>query len=218
MLITIGGMLELYNIFPAHLDSLTDGYRLVLLSKKENVEAYNELMRIEAAYMENKELNDMKVFDKITNFTSSVNLYSVYKFLKEEKYDEASKILDNIIANKATISKDTYCSALAQKMFIVLLTKEYQEVKEYYDKFIAQEERRYISNELTMQSIRAYLLISSILDISEHEARYALSRVDKALKRTPVGRVQVEKELLERALTKVDSIRPEWHIREKEVK
>ena len=46
MMIVVGGMIELYNIFPAKLDSLTDGYRLLVLSKKENIEAYNELMRI----------------------------------------------------------------------------------------------------------------------------------------------------------------------------
>jgi len=217
MLVTVGGMLELYNIFPAHLDSTTDGYRLVILSKKENFEAYNELMRIEYAYANKQQLKDMKVFDKITDFTSQVNLYSVYRLFSEKKFDEAEKIIDHIIENKKNITFANYCSALAQKMYFVLLNKPYEEAKKYYETHVTQIEKRYISNDLSMQSIRAYLLISSMLDISEHEARYAISRVDKALKRTLSGRVEIEKELYQAALNKVDTVRPEWRIKEKVV-
>lgn len=218
LFVTIGGMLTLYNIFPAKLDSTTDGYRLTLLSKKENVSAFNELMRIECAYSEGKELEDMKVFDQINNFTCSINLYTVYKHLKNKNYNEATTLLDKMIAEKSKISRETYCSVVAQRMFIVLLTQDYNAAKAYYDKYLNQDERRYISNDLSMPSIRAYMLISSILDISEHEARYAKSRAKKALKRTLPGRVEVEKELYEAALTKVDQVRPEWHIKQTEVK
>jgi len=218
MFITVGGMLELYNIFPAKLDSITDGYRLVVLSNKKNFEAYNELLRIEGAYANNVVLNDMKVFDDITDFTSSVNLYTIYKLLDEGKIKEAENLLDKIIDNKNKISKETYCSAIEQKMYLVLMHDEFEIARKYYEDHVKQEERRYISNDLSMQSIRAYLLISSMLDISEHETRYAISRVNKALKRTLSGRINIEKKLYEAALSKVDSVRPEWHIKEKEVK
>ncbi|MCQ2795846.1 MAG: hypothetical protein MJ213_00820 [Bacilli bacterium] len=218
LFVTIGGMLTLYNIFPAKLDTTTDGYRLTLLSKKENVKAFNELMRIECAYAENQELADMKVFDEINNFTCSINLYTVYKHLKNKNYQDASVLLDKMIAEKAKLSRETYCSVVAQKMFIVLLTQDYQTAKTYYDAHIDQNERRYISNDLSMPSIRAYMLISSMLDISEHEARYAKSRVKKALKRTLPGRVAVEEELYQLALDKVNQVRPEWHIKDTEVK
>lgn len=216
--VTVGGMLGFYNIFPAKLDSKTDGYLLTLLSKKQNIKAYNELLRIEGAYANNVVLNDMLVFDEITDFTSSVNLYTIYKQLDEGKTQEANLLLDKIINNKDKISKDTYCSALAQKMFLVLMNENFDNAKKYYEEHVKQEERRYISNDLSMQSIRAYILISSMLDISEHETRYAISRVNKALKRTLPGRVEIEKKLYESALNKVDATRPEWHIKEKEIK
>ena len=123
-----------------------------------------------------------------------------------------------MIASKDKIDRPTYCDVVSQKMFIVLLNQDYETAKKYYDEHINQDERRYISNELSMPSIRAYMLISSILDISEHEARYAKSRVNKALKRTLAGRIEVEKELYQLALNKVDQVRPEWHIKEVEVK
>ena len=123
-----------------------------------------------------------------------------------------------MIVEKTKLSRETYCSVVAQKMFIVLLTQDYQTAKTYYDAHIDQNERRYISNDLSMPSIRAYMLISSILDISENEARYAKSRVKKALKRTLPGRVKVEEELYQLAIDKVDQTRPEWHIKDTEVK
>lgn len=218
LFVTIGGMLTLYNIFPAKLDTTTDGYRLTLLSKKENVEAFNELMRIEYAYANNQEITDMKVFDVINNFTSSVNLYTVYKHLKNKNYNEAIVLLDKVIAEKDKVSHETYCSVVAQRLFIVLLTQPYEEAKKYYDAHLNQNDRRYISNDLSMPSIRAYMLISSILDISENETRYAKSRVNKALKRTLPGRVEVEKELYQIALDKINQVRPEWNIKNTEVK
>jgi len=218
MIVTVGGMLTLYNIFPAKLDSTTDGYRLVILSKKQNLKAYNELLRIEGAYANNTKLDNMLVFDEITDFTSVVNLYTIYKYLEEGKIHEASALLDNIINNRTKVSKAAYCSALAQKMYLVLMHEDFEIAKKYYEDHVKQEERRFISNDLSMQSIRAYLLISSMLDISEHEARYAMNRSSKALKRTLPGRVEIEKKLYEEALNKVDTVRPEWHIKEKEVK
>lgn len=218
MLVAVGSMIELYNIFPAHLDSTTDGYRLVILSKKENVKAYNELMRIECAYAENKELNDMIVFDDITDFTTEVNLYSVYKLFKEKKIDEAEKILDKIITNKDKIHRGAYCSALAQKLYLVLLNKPLNDAKQYYELHVDAQDRRYIANDISMQSIRAYLLISSILDSSEHEARFAISRYKKALKRTLPGRIDIEKELYQIAINKVDEVHPEWRIKDPQVR
>lgn len=216
--VTIGGMLELYNIFPAKLDSTTDGYRLRVLTNKKNLVAYNELLRIEGAYTTNTPIDNMMVFDDINDFTSIVNLYTIYKYLDEGKIKEAGDLLDKIIINKDKVSKDTYCSALAQKMYLVLMYEDFEVARKYYEEHVKQAERRYISNDLSMQAIRSYILISSMLDISEHETRYAINRVNKALKRTLSGRVNIEKKLYEAALNKVDQVRPEWHIKEKEVK
>jgi len=216
--VTIGGMLELYNIFPAKLDSTTDGYRLRVLTNKKNLVAYNELLRIEGAYTTNTPIDNMMVFDDINDFTSIVNLYTIYKYLDEGKIKEAGDLLDKIIINKDKVSKDTYCSALAQKMYLVLMYEDFEVARKYYEEHVKQTERRYISNDLSMQAIRSYILISSMLDISEHETRYAINRVNKALKRTLSGRVNIEKKLYEAALNKVDQVRPEWHIKEKEVK
>ena len=217
LLATLCGMIEVYNIFPAKLDTMTDGYRLLIASNKENVKAFNELNRIENAYQSNIELTDMKTFDTITDFTTQTNMYSVYKYLKEERFDEAEAILDKIIQARNKINKANYCSALAQKMYILLMARDFVLAQKYYTENVTQEYKRFIANDCSMQSIRAYILISSMLDISEHEVRFAIGRKQKALKNTLQGRKEVEESLYAKALDKVDQVRPEWHIKEAKV-
>ena len=43
----VAGICLLYNIIPFKLDSLNDGYRLVMVSNPKNKEAFNELLRVE---------------------------------------------------------------------------------------------------------------------------------------------------------------------------
>lgn len=213
--ITVGGMLELYNIFPARLDSTTDGYRLVIMSKKENIEAYNELMRIENAAVEGKVLDDMKTFDDITDFTAEVNLHTVYLELSLGNFEKAETLIDKTLSAKDKIHKGVYFSALAQKLFLIINSeKDIDDIKAFYDSEVNQDARRAIANDLTMESIRAYLLISGILDESEAECRYAISRKAKALKRTPVGRQKIEGELFDKALDLIDKKHPDWKIKE----
>lgn len=213
--VTVGGMLELYNIFPAHLDSTTDGYRLVVMSNKANIAAYNELMRIESAAMEGQIIDDFKSFDEITNFTAGINLYKIYYLLDKENYKEAEELIDKTINAEEKVDKYMYYSALAQKLFLLLINNENEEAaKKFYEEKVDQNARRAIANDMAMESIRAYLLISGILDESEAEARYAISRKVKALKRTPVGRQPIEIKLFDKALDFVDKKHPDWKIKE----
>lgn len=213
--VTVGGMLELYNIFPAHLDSTTDGYRLVVMSKQANIAAYNELMRIESAAMEGVVLDDIKSFDEITNFTASINLYKIYFLLGQEKYKEAEELIDKTIEAENQVDKGMFYSALSQKLFLLLVNNEsIEEAKKFYDEKVSQNARRAIANDLSMESIRAYLLISGLLDESEAEARYAIIRKPKAIKRTVAGRKAIEENLFEKALNIVDKTHPNWNIKE----
>ena len=49
IMMAVGGMILFYNIIPFRLDSLTDGYRLRLVSGKKNKEAFNAMLLGETA-------------------------------------------------------------------------------------------------------------------------------------------------------------------------
>ena len=210
LFIVVSSMIALYNLVPIKLDSMTDGYRLTLISKKENMDAYNELMRIEALQLEGKEVGEIKVFSDITEFTASINLMSVYEEYKKNNYARAEELIDMIIVDPKKVSSQTYNRLLSQKLYIKIMTLPLEEVKVYYDKQIDDSVRKFIANDLSIESLRTYILIAGLLDESNGEVEFAVSRKDRALKRAAPSRAETEKLLYENALKKVYEAHPDW--------
>ena len=214
IVITLSSMMAIYNFVPVKLDSMTDGYRLTLISKPVNVEAYNELLRIEDAQRRGVDYGKVKVFDEITNFTASLNLVTVYEKLGAKDYDEARKLIDKICENPEKISKSTLNRLIAQKLYITIITKPLEEAKQYYDSEVDDTVRRFISNDLSMESIRAYVLIAGMLDESLGEVEFANSRKEKAMKRALKSRAEVEETLYKDAINIVNEAHKDWKLNE----
>ena len=210
LFIIISSMLALYNLVPLRLDSMTDGYRFTLLAKKENVEAYNELMRVEAAQIKGENPGEIKIFTDITEFTANINLISVYEELKNKNYAKAEELIDMIVVDPKKVLPETYNRLLSQKLYIKIMTLPLEEVKEYYDKNVDDYARKFIANDLSMESIKAYILIAGLLDKSRNEVDFAKSRKDRAMKRLPSSRAQIENKLYEEALERVYEAHPDW--------
>lgn len=210
ILIAISSMIALYNFVPVRLDSMTDGYRLTLISKKVNVEAYNELMRVENLQREGKEVDNVKVFEEVTDFTASMNLMTVYNYLSKKEYQEAMKLIDMMTVEPEKISRTTYNRLMAQKLYIKILTEPIEEVRKYYDEQIDDKLRRFISNDVSMESLRAYVLIAGVLDESVGEVEYANTKKAKALKRALASRAKIENQLYNDALDKIFTLHPEY--------
>ena len=208
----IGLVVLIYNILPMRIDSMTDGYRLTMVSNPKNRAAFNELLRVEYQIARGDENVEIKVFDEITNFTADLNLNRVYTLLDKKEYAAAEEILDKIIAAKKEVSEKVYIRARAQKIYINLITKDLDQAKEYYDKEVPVSERREISNDVSMASIRAYLLMSGLLDKSRSECIIALNNVYRAFKHTPKNRQVTEITLFNEALDKVIAAHPDWEL------
>ena len=208
----IGLVVLLYNIIPMRIDSITDGYRLTMVSNPKNKAAFNELLRVEYEISQGNDNVEIKVFDEITNFTADLNLNRVYALLDKKEYAAAEELLDKIIDAKEEVSEKVYIRARAQKIYINLYTKNLEEAKEYYDKEVPVSERREISNDVSMASIRAYLLMSGLLDKSRSECIIALNNVYRAFKHTPKNRQHTEITLFNEALQKVVDTHPDWEL------
>ena len=208
----IGLVILIYNIIPLHIDSITDGYRLTMVSNPKNKAAFNELLRVEYEIEQGNTDVEIKVFDEITNFTADLNLNRVYTLLDKKEYAPAEEILDKIIAAKESVSGKVYIRARAQKIYINLITKNLEEAREYYDKEVPVSERREISNDVSMASIRAYLLMSGLLDRSRSECIIALNNVYRAFKHTPKNRQATEVMLFNETLQKVVDAHPDWDL------
>ena len=208
----IGLVILIYNIIPMKIDSITDGYRLTMVSNPKNKAAFNELLRVEYEIEQGNSDIEIKVFDQITNFTADLNLNRVYTLLDKKEYAQAEEILDKIITAKENVSNKVYVRARAQKIYINLITKNLEEARVYYDKEVPVSERREISNDVSMASIRAYLLMSGLLDKSRSECIIALNNVYRAFKHTPKNRQEIEVTLFNEALEKVVTAHPDWEL------
>ena len=208
----IGLVILFYNIVPLKIDSMTDGYRLTMVSNPKNKAAFNELLRVEHEIQQGNTDVEIKLFDEITNFTADLNLNKVYALLDKKEYKEAEEILDKIIAAKENIDAKVFIRARAQKIYINLITKDLEEAKEYYEKEVPVSERREISNDVSMASIRAYLLMSGLLDKSRSECIIALNNVYRAFKKTPKNRQATEVTLFNEALDRVIAAHADWEL------
>lgn len=153
---TIGGIIFIYDFIPFRLDTTNDGYRYTLLTKRINKEAFDEKLRIEGNILLNKEDKNYKIFDEITDFTATVNMYSLFNLVNDKKYEEANKIVDDILKIEK-LNSDTRCDASAWKLFILLKENKNEEAKTFFESL----------NEITLKmikkggdllSLRSYLL------------------------------------------------------------
>ena len=206
----LGTLILFYNIIPLKLDSMTDGYRLKLVSNPKNREAFNELLRVEYEISQGNTDVEIKTFDTITNFTADLNLNKVYVLMDKKEFTEAEKLIDAIIQSKDSISESTFIKARCQKIFINIMSRSYEEAKEYYDKEVSLEERRNISKNISMEAIRTYILTQGLFDKSRSECLIALNNVYKAFKHTAKSRQKVEMTLYNEALQKVIDAHPDW--------
>lgn len=207
---TLIGILLIYNLAPVELDSKTDGNQLRLISHKGDIAAYNELLRLKSSEITGEKIENIKVFETITPFTAEINLLTIYNHLSKEEFDDALKIIEMMLNQTEKLSKVTKNRFVAQKLFILLYTGRFDIAKKYYDESVTSEERKQISDDLSMESIRAYILISSMLDESEMEVQYATSRVDAAFKRAEEARKETEKSLYKKTLARVKEQHPTW--------
>lgn len=206
----VSAFMLFYNFLPLKLDTKTDGYQLRLISNKANISAFNELLRVKSCEVSNTDPGETKIFEDITDYTAEINMVSYYNYLQVEDYANALKVLELNLKGKDKISDTLKIRLEAHKIFILLFTNEITKAKKYYEEEISQEDKRVISNSSMMECIRAYVLISGIIDISEGEVQYATSRVDSAFKKVEALRKPIEKKLYIAAVNKVKELHPKW--------
>lgn len=205
----IGFMILIYNILPFKLDTLTDGYKLTLVSNPKNKVAFNELLKVEKAIANGEDI-EIKTFTEITNFTADLNLNKVYQLLEKKDFAGAEELIDMIIGAKEEISEKVYIRARAQKIYLNLMNNDIEKARTYYEDNVSVGERREIADDVSMPSIRAYLLMAGILDKSKSECLIVLQNVIKAYKKTPKARQNIELDLFNETLQKVISAHPKW--------
>ena len=127
-----------------------------------------------------------------------------------EDFEKAAKIIEPMLNEENKISNTTYQRLIAQYLYIKIKTSPIDDARNYYDTNVDDKTRRFISNDISMESLRAYILIAGLLDESQGEILYVQSKIKKAMKIALPARKEIEQQLYQDALNKVYEVHPEW--------
>lgn len=210
-ILTVGGMIYFYDLFPAYLESTTDGFLLTLLNKPANKVAFNNLLLAQGAVLEGKPLPETPVYTELTDFTASLNMISVYHHLSEGQADKALEILEPMLSEEAHISVGSVNYARTLKLTILLEAEDRTKGKKFYEE-LDDQAKKYIADVTNLVALRAYLLIATFIEDSESEANYAIDKAEKAIKACNPDYKDVEKSLLQMDVDLAREIHPSWDV------
>ena len=210
VLATIGACFIIYNFFPAKLDTLNDGYKIVLLNKKINIEAYNYgLMNDEIEYF-GGEIKEIRTFDQITDFTARVNLKASIQEIINDNYQKAEEIINFNMSEAKKMSNSTYRKFLLLNSYFVYLTKSEEEALTYYqEKIIKADLGDGVRNCKTYDSLRLYVAYVGITEKSINEIKFALEKKKKRDKNEDRGEIEKQNKLLKKIIDKIALELPE---------
>ncbi len=211
VILAIGGMIFVYNAFPAHLDSITDGYLLVLLSKPINRVAYNQILLAEHSPNKEEELAKLPVYEEITDFTANLNTINAYRKIEEGKLDEALAIFSAIASVEKGISNSAKQEAACQRLALLFLLGRTSEAKDFYEG-MSDEQRRYIASIPSLPALRCYALVSGIIEESDSEVNWAFDKVERLQKKISGVTLKVETKLLTDIYYFIRKLHPGWDV------
>ena len=201
-----------YNILPFKLGTLNDGYRLSTVSNPRNREAFNELLRVEYEIARGSENVEIKTFTELTNYTAELNMNKVYMLLEQKEYLKAMELIDIVLKNEEQVSDRVYLRAVANKIYLTILTEDKDKAEEYIEKNVDIALRKQMSDDVSMATLRAYILVSGLFDNSKSECTLMLEKLNKAYKKVPKNHRKVELELFNDSLKMINELHPKWEI------
>lgn len=206
-----GALVFIYDLFPARIDAINDGFLLMLFTKKANRVAYNNLLAQETAMEEGRTPPESPIYDEITDFTAFLNSLTVYGLLSQGEMDKALPIIEKTLAenSKASLAVKREMSAL--KLATLFERPDKRKAIQYYEE-MEEDEKRYIANITTMSSLRAYLMVAAFAEQSDYEASYAIDKVEKILKNSESVSKDIEKSLVQLDVDLVKKEHPTWEL------
>ena len=210
IMMAVGGMILFYNIIPLRLDSMNDGYRLRLVSGKKNKEAFNAMLLGETG----TEVATQQQTDQ-SSFSNDLKVNELYVCLSEDKLLEAEHLADEIIEDSKTnkkISNKAIVEAKANKIYLMFVNHGLEEAKQYCEEGFSLHEKKELSEENTLACLRAYVLLSGVVDRSRSECVRALDKTFKIYKHTPEEKRNLETKLFNNAIDIVHEKHPDWGI------
>lgn len=211
VILAIGGMIFVYNDFPAHLDSVTDGYLLILLAKPINRIAYNQILLAERSANKDEALSSLPVYEELSDFTATLNTLAAYRLILKGDNEGTLQIFSKISEAEKNVGKPIRQEALCQRLAMLLLMEKKQEAKDYYEG-MNDDARRYIASLASLPALRCYALFAGIVEGSDAEVSWAFDKVERLQKKVSGVILEGENKLLNDSYFYLKKLHPDWDI------
>lgn len=208
--IILSSILFVYDFIPFKLDTMNDGYRLSLLVKPNDAKALLDFMDYRGrSSLEGKQV-ELSFNDDYSEFIVDMNLQVVEQALLKKDYSSAFEMIQKMKNREGKVDAYLLKKITAQEMFVHLMSNPLEDAKKYYEENVNDAERKFISNDGDISSLRAYSLIAGLIDDSQFEVQYALSKKEKSIKRCDKNIQEQENELFKDVVKKIQEKHPEW--------
>ena len=129
--------------------------------------------------------------------------------LEQDKYDEASNIIDLTLKEDKKISRSTKVEFLLTKAYLMFMNEELEEACKFYIDTFDNDMKSKIRSCKDYSEIRVYILYEGLVEKTKSEIDFAIDRKKKLDKKVSDGEAIKEGTLINKALEKVYSVNPE---------
>jgi hypothetical protein len=209
----LGAMVVFYEMFPCRLDVYNDMYLLIILSDKEEKEAYNHYLEdLYTDYI--GEFNNPVTYPSYENSrTKPLTLLAVlHNQVYANEYDNALKTIQEIENNELHINDTIRVETLHEELYLFLThgrTTESEKLVTVLDKAVKNSSDYHSS----ISALRSDILIAGLLDNSIEELNTSIDEFKKGLKyfgQTP--RTEKDLALANACLVRVGQAHPDWKL------
>ena len=211
VVVALGGMIFVYNDFPAHLDSMTDGYLLILLTKPANRIAFNQILIAEHSPNKEEALASLPLYEDLTDFTATLNVLAAYRLIIKGDNDGALAIFSKIADCEKNVSKSIRLEANCQRLALLMMLERKKEAQDLYEG-MDDAARRYIASLTTLPALRCYALVAGIIEESDSEVSWAFDKVERLEKKVGGVILEGEKKLLNDSYFYLKKLHPGFDI------
>ena len=213
----VSSMLYVFMVFismvPFRMDTLNDGFTLVLLKNKQYRDVYlNNLKNLLVINDTNKEFiyQDLEVVNNPINLEAQV--YNYYYLLEKGNVVEAMELMSKCYQYKSNVILEEHVNTITiAKTFDLCLKKNNEELKEFY--FKADSTTKHLINEgKKLEGIKTALYVFTYIDEDKEGYAKVINDVNKVKQKYPYSRfVSIEENFIKDVIKDVQENKPEWN-------
>ena len=203
----------LLNMVPCRMDSLNDGFTLLLLKDKTKKQIYlNNLKNIGALFDSNKEIVYQDIEIENHPLSLEAQIYNYYYLLVNGEEEKAIELLAKCEQYKKNlILEEHHNLVFISKVFNMCLNKENEEIKKLYNS-VDINYKHLLNESKKLESIKTALYIFTYIDEDKEGYIKTINDIEKNKKKYKYPRfVEFEEQMIKKVLKDVQDNKPEWN-------